>query len=122
MNTVKTLLIVDDSLVSRHILRTLLSPLRPDWRILEAKDSESALALAATETPDYVTLDFSMPGMNGLELAALMTEKFPGMKMVLLTSNIQLPIRQRAAELGIPFIAKPITKDSCAKILELLND
>lgn len=122
MNPRKTLLIVDDSRVARLMLRSFISALRPEWHIVEAEDGEKAIALTTTETPHYATLDYNMPGMNGMELAEVLAASFPQLKMTLLTANIQDPVQQRAAALGIDFVAKPITEKSCTKIVELLGE
>lgn len=121
MDSNKILLIVDDSRVARMMLRAMIGALRPQWRIVEAENAEAAIALTANETPDYATLDYNMPGMNGMELAERLQASFPHLKSVLLTANIQEPIRQRAAGLGIHFVAKPITEKSCALVVELLD-
>lgn len=122
MNPDKTLLIVDDSRVARLMLRNIIGVFRPQWRIVEAENADAALALTATETPHYATLDYNMPGMNGMELAEHLQKSFPTLKAVLLTANIQEPIRQRALALGLHFVAKPITEKSCAQIVELLGE
>lgn len=104
------------------MLSTLIGALRPAWRLLEAADAEQALAVAAAEAPHYATLDYNMPGMNGMELGQRLLQSLPAMRMVLLTANIQEPIRQRAAALGIDFVAKPINEKSVTQIVELLGD
>lgn len=115
------MLIVDDSRVARLMLRSIIGAMRPEWRIVEAENAEAAIALTTQDPPHYATLDYNMPGMNGMELAERLAASFPELKLVLLTANIQEPIRQRAATLGIHFVAKPITEKSCASIVELLG-
>ncbi|TAN47484.1 MAG: response regulator [Methylococcaceae bacterium] len=122
MNSAKTLLIVDDSRVARLMLRNIISVFRPQWRIVEAENAETALAAATAESPHYATLDYNMPGMNGMELAEQLLKSHPMLKAVLLTANIQDPIRQRALALGLSFVAKPITEKSCMQIVELLGE
>ena len=60
-------MLVDDHEAYRGALRTALGS--SDWIELtaEAASGEQALMLLATECPDIVLMDFSLPGMNGLE-------------------------------------------------------
>jgi len=103
------ILIVDDSRMSRMMLSTIIKDLHPDWLIETAEDGETALQLAKTKSFEMFTIDFNMPGMNGLELAEKLKADFPNAKMALLTANIQDSIRNKAEAVGVQFIAKPIT-------------
>ena len=114
----KTLLIVDDSKLSRMMIRSIVQQAHPDWRVIEAESGADALAKVEGATVDLMTLDFNMPGMNGLTLAERLKQVFPFASVALLTANIQQSIRERADRLGIGFIQKPITED---KILAYLN-
>lgn len=64
------ILVVDDEHLARERLLRLLRELRPDDKVLEAGDGESALELARRERPDLVLLDVRMPGRDGIEVAA----------------------------------------------------
>lgn len=61
------LLLVDDQLMFREGLRTLLE-LQPDFEIVgEASDGAAAVALALRHAPDVVLMDLRMPGIDGVE-------------------------------------------------------
>ena len=107
----KTLLIVDDSKLSRMMIRAIVQQAYPDWRIIEAESGADALAKVQGIDVDLMTLDFNMPGMNGLSLAEQLKQAFPLASVALLTANIQQSIHERAERLGIGFIQKPITED-----------
>jgi CheY-like chemotaxis protein len=51
-----------------------------------------------------------MPGMNGIDLAAVIKARFPAARIALLTANVQSALRRRAAEAGLDFIDKPINQ------------
>ena len=53
----KRLLIVDDSRVSRMIMRSVLNKLRPEWQLLEAGNAQEAIALVAECQPNFITMD-----------------------------------------------------------------
>src|SRR6187399_2141259 len=63
-------LIVDDSVVVREVLKNLLET-DPDIRVIGmAADGGEAVELTAQLRPDLVTMDLVMPGMDGMEATA----------------------------------------------------
>lgn len=108
------LLIVDDSRMSRMLLRALVTDNRPAWRIVEAASGEDALKLIENEAPDFVSMDVNMPGMNGLEAAGRIRMRCPDTRIALCTANIQESTRDAASKVGLHFVAKPITANSVA--------
>lgn len=116
----RTVLIVDDSSLSRMLLKNLLSERRPDWTILEAASGEQALDIAVEHRPDLITLDINMPGMGGIEAARRLKESCPSAQLAVMTANVQESVRQRVQSLGILFVAmveKPISAAGVDKIL-----
>jgi CheY-like chemotaxis protein len=106
------LLIVDDSRMSRMLIRALIADKRPHWQIQEAASGEEALQLATDTPPDFVSMDVNMPGMNGIEAAGRLRMRLPEARITLCTANIQESTRDAASRAGISFIAKPITAKS----------
>ena len=62
----KTIMLVDDEPHVLEVLRVTLEDL--GFRLIEAQDGPSALALAKRESPDLVVLDVMLPSMSGLEV------------------------------------------------------
>jgi two-component system, chemotaxis family, chemotaxis protein CheY len=116
--TTPTILVVDDSRVSRMLIRTIINHSNPDAKVIEACNAEEALAKTQSTNIDIATLDLNMPGMDGLLLASNLLERFPHAKIGLLTANIQDAVKQKAEALKISFISKPITEE---KILKFIN-
>ena len=114
----KSMLIIDDSITSRMMLKSIVSKQHADWTLCEAANGEEALSEATKQQFDIVTVDYNMPGMDGLTLVPLLQEKMPNAKIALLTANIQEYIQQGADELGIPIIHKPITP---SKVLDYVG-
>ena len=112
-----TLLIVDDSRVSRMMIRTLVLANRPMWTLVEAANGDEALALAATQTFDYCTMDINMPGMPGTDAAAHLKRDYPALRLALFSANIQESQKVRAGELGVKFVAKPVSDKSVTEAL-----
>jgi len=114
------LMIVDDSKVSRMRIRAFFAAHCPQWTVQEAGSGDEALVMAASDQPDYVTMDVNMPGMSGFETAQLMLLRDPNIRIVMLTANIQEGSRQLAASLRLNFVAKPATENSLQQALEYL--
>ena len=68
MSAETTVLVVDDSLVVRSVVRGWLE--EQGYRVLEVEDGSAAIELCQAEPPDVVLLDIEMPGMNGHEVLA----------------------------------------------------
>jgi two-component system chemotaxis response regulator CheY len=115
--TSHTILVVDDSRVSRMLIRAIIAHADPQAVVIEASNGEEALTKTQNTPITIATLDLNMPGMDGLVLAKQLIERFPNAKIGLLTANIQEMVRQKAEALGINFISKPITEE---KILSFI--
>ncbi|MEO5794239.1 MAG: response regulator [Rhodoferax sp.] len=112
-----SLLIVDDSRVSRMMIRTLVQAKRPSWTLVEAASGDEALALAAAQTFTYCTMDINMPGMLGTDAAERLKRDHPGLRLALFSANIQESQKTRAAELGVKFVAKPVSDKSVTEAI-----
>lgn len=64
----KKILTVDDSKTIRMIIRRAFRPY--DCTVCEAGNGEEGLAAAATEKPDLIVLDITMPVMDGVTMLA----------------------------------------------------
>lgn len=119
MSAGETLLIVDDARLTRMMVKSFAGKARPGIAILEAAEAGEAQRLLESHAEiTHITIDYNMPGMNGLELAALVKENRPQMRIALLTANVQGALRRRAAELCVEFLEKPVTE---AKIIGFLT-
>lgn len=120
-NDIGTLLIVDDSRVSRMMIRTFVLAKHPQWIIIEAASGNEALDIVDRDTPNYCTMDINMPGIQGGDAAEQILGKYPGIRIVIFSANIQGSQQTRAAALGARFVAKPVTEKSVAQALEFFE-
>jgi two-component system, cell cycle response regulator DivK len=61
----KTILYVEDNELNRRIVRDLLR--RTSYRLLEAPDGETGMAVARQERPDLILMDVQLPVVSGIE-------------------------------------------------------
>lgn len=121
MMSPKTILIVDDSRVSRMMARNYIGQLHADWTIEEAGSGEEALLKVRSITPDLILMDVNMPGMGGMAAAEQLRHEWPHVPISLLTANVQTATRERATALGLGFVEKPITEARIASLLATLT-
>jgi two-component system, chemotaxis family, protein-glutamate methylesterase/glutaminase len=102
-------LIVDDSVLMRGLLREIFSKQHDMEVVGAAPDAYTALAQIGTLEPDVVTLDVEMPGMSGLTmLEKLMRERPTPVVMVSSLTAKGAETTLRALELGaVDFATKP---------------
>ena len=124
MSLKKSILIVDDSRISRMIIKSVIAELEPNWHIEEALTGEESLLLlqqmhaAAAGNLPMVLMDVNMPGMGGMAAAEQIRAMYPAIQISLLTANVQDATRNKAHHMGIGFLEKPITK---ARIQQFLS-
>lgn len=121
MSDIKKIMIVDDSRVSRMMIKANLLAKHPDWQIFEAQDGQDTLTKIANLDVDYFTVDLNMPGIDGLSLIEQLKPHFPASKFVLLTANIQQATHDKAEALCIKCVNKPITETSISTILDFFH-
>lgn len=80
------ILIVDDHLVVRVGLRSMIDT-QPDMSVVaEAANGQEAVELFHEHRPDLVLMDLRMPGMSGVEATVAMRERFPEARIIVLTT------------------------------------
>ena len=78
-------LIADDSLSSRNGLKALLATQSGIEIVAEAVDGREAIELVEKCQPDVVLVDVRMPVMDGLEATRIIKDRWPEVKIIVLT-------------------------------------
>jgi two-component system chemotaxis response regulator CheY len=100
------ILVVDDSALSRRILRRILEA--AGHSIHEADDGMVALEHYVLDQPDLVLLDMTMRGMHGLDVLGKLREMDPQARVIVATADIQRSTRELVgAAGGSGFVSKP---------------
>ncbi len=112
------ILIVDDSKLARMAVAKTLHALHPEWVRVEAANADEALARIKEGIPDFVLLDFNMPGKDGLVLAAELRQSSPSISVAVLSANRQHEVIARTHEAGATFLGKPLTEKALSEFLD----
>jgi DNA-binding NarL/FixJ family response regulator len=111
-------LIVDDSKLARMAVAKVLKALHPDWTRADAGNADEALGLIDSVSPDFVLLDFNMPGKDGLTLAAQIGQSHPHIRVAVISANRQVEVVDRAKAAGATFLPKPLTEQGLKDFLD----
>ena len=96
------ILIVDDHRLSREAIRTALKFCNGDQPEIvgEAADGANGLELARTLHPDVVTMDVSLPDINGLEVTRRISAEMPDVKIVVVSMHSDWEYQHAAIKAG----------------------
>jgi two-component system cell cycle response regulator DivK len=104
----RTILYIEDNEYNRKIVRQLLG--RTSYRLVEANDGESGVAMAQQEIPQLILMDVQLPKMSGLDATRTLkadprTSHIP---IIVITSFALSGDREKAAAAGADsYLAKP---------------
>ena len=106
-----TILVVDDSNLSRRTSRRILEA--GGHQVRDVADGMSALEQYALERPDLVLLDVTMADMNGLEVLQQLRAIDPAARVVMATADVQSSTRELALAGGATgFVTKPLNSET----------
>jgi DNA-binding NarL/FixJ family response regulator len=115
----KRVLIADDSSSVRDVIRTFLRA-HEDIEICgEAVDGLEALEKAQRLKPDLVLLDLVMPEINGAEVASILKNKMPDIRIILFTMYSERMGKFLSSAIGVDAVlSKP---DGMTNIVDSIN-
>lgn len=112
-NTIKVLIVDDEHLV-RNLLKKCI-----DWKCLgmdiigEASSGEDAIELTDKYNPDLVFTDICMANMDGIQFADYIINKYPKIKVAVISGYDDFKFAQRSIKAGIKdYILKPIDDET----------
>lgn len=121
MECYKVILVDDEEDIRQGIIR------RIRWEELgfvvigQAENGIEALEMIEKTSPDLVISDIKMPFMDGIQLATEIHERFPAIKMIILSGFDDFEYAQEALKLGVlRYILKPINAlEMCTLLREI---
>lgn len=120
-----TVLVVDDQLIGRMIMETILHSIGPDIEVVSFDDPVAALNWAKNNPVDLVLTDYKMPNMDGVEFTQWL-RKIPScgdVPLIVITCHDDKQLKHRALEAGATdFLGKPVDSTECrARCRNLLS-
>lgn len=116
------IVIVDDTVDMRMLVRLQLE-LRGGFEVVgEAGDGRAAIDLVTAEKPDAVVLDLNMPIMNGLEALPRLRAEAPDAKVVVFSSGGFAPADDALRAGAHAYVSKTSPHELISRLEDLLND
>lgn len=114
----KSVLIVDDSIYMRSLIKTALSG--AGYNVVgEAANGEQAIDLAIDLQPDLITLDNILPDMMGFEILKVLKDEGVESKVIMVSAVGQQTVVNKGISLGASeYIVKPFTEEDLLSIVE----
>jgi len=114
----KEILIVDDTAFMRNTLKELL---KNEGYIIagEAEDGPQAVEKYKELNPDLVTMDITMPEMNGIKAIEKILEHDKSARIIVISAMGQQSIILKAMKAGaLDFLVKPIKRERLKQAIE----
>jgi two-component system, chemotaxis family, chemotaxis protein CheY len=115
-----TLLIIDDSKVSRSSLKCMIEDIG-DYHVAEACNVTEALTLLTDSKPAIIFCDYCMEPVNGLELLKKLktTEDTKDIPFVLVTAFSDNSLINAVMQYGVStYLLKPLSYERISKVLQ----
>jgi DNA-binding NtrC family response regulator len=109
-----TMLIIDDDNYVRETLNDLFSATH---ECHTADRAEQAIAFLELETYDVVLTDISMPGMSGLEVLKLVTEKHPATPVIVISASLDVDEDELIKLGAFGFLPKPFVLEDIENVV-----
>ena len=92
------ILIIEDSSFTRKAIARMVKA--QGHEIIEAANGEEGLEKAVSNSPDCITLDLIMPGMEGIEVLESLRERGSNIPVIVISADIQEDTRKQCMQLG----------------------
>jgi len=115
-------MIADDHQMFVDGVKAILSQIENLEVIGEANDGEALLKLIAVNPPDVVLMDMNMPALNGLETTKIIVERYPSVKVIMLTMHDSSDYIQRLIKAGANgYVLKNTGKEELKLAIETVH-
>lgn len=119
-NSSTHILVVDDEPPICKLLKHILQTLCPGYEVMTVMDGKATLTQLEQQDFDLVIVDYQLPGMNGLEIARCVGERWPDTPVILISGKPPPGIRERVKGLGLAgFLRKPFSPTQLVEMVEI---
>ena len=116
-------MVVDDAADARFLIGIVLGEAADLEVVAEADGAGAAMALLDEAQPDVALLDARMPAVDGYELAGMLLERRPQLRIALLTSMVDEVVEEQALAAGAhACFSKAEMDDLAERVLTLARD
>lgn len=116
------LMLAEDDKDTRDLLVAILGAKFPGFDIFTAVNGRDAVEQFKTLLPDVVITDVNMPEINGLEMAGVVREIKPAVKIIVVTADTGKEALERAIRDGLQidhYVLKPVDFQELFRAVEL---
>jgi NarL family two-component system response regulator LiaR len=111
-------MLVDDHMMVRRGLATILQVFDDLELVGEAADGAAAIQLCASLLPDVILMDIVMPDIDGVMVTRAIRQRFPTVQVIALTSFKEEGLVQNALQAGaIGYLLKDVTAEELAQAI-----
>jgi two-component system, NarL family, response regulator DegU len=101
MKTNLKIYLAEDHNIVRKGMQRLLSSFENVGTVKDASNGKELIALIEADNPDAVILDIEMPVMGGVEAAKIIADRYPAIKMLVLTMHNEAVFINKLMDIGI---------------------
>lgn len=115
-------LLADDHKIVREGLRRIIEESGEMEVVAEAEDGNGAIRGALEKNPDVAVIDISMPGVDGLEVTAIIKRHLPNLPVLILTMHDEEQYVVKAVEVGaMGYVTKQSAPEQLVDAIKKLN-
>ncbi|GEM04742.1 MAG: response regulator [Bacillota bacterium] len=117
------IVLIDDHVLFREGIRRILD-FENDFEVVaEGSDGENAMSLVDTYQPDVVLMDINMEHVNGVEATKQLVEKYPQLKVIILSIHDDENYVTHALKSGAQgYLLKDMDSESLVQAIKIVSD
>jgi len=117
------IVLIDDHVLFREGIRRILD-FEDDFEVVaEGSDGENAMRLVDTYQPDVVLMDINMERVNGVEATKQLVEKYPQLKVIILSIHDDENYVTHALKSGAQgYLLKDMDSESLVQAIKIVSD
>ncbi len=112
------IVIVEDNLLFRFLLREKIEQRFPSVRVSEATDGLEAFKQIEISPPDLIFMDIRLPGENGIDLTRRIKAKYPAIPIIIITAYDLPEYRDASLKFADYFLPKYSSTENILKLVQ----